>query len=81
MLTKLQSTSETPIEFTVNIDESSWIGALLSVGGVMGNITFLLIFDRFGRKAAIYMLAFPHIVSTSNRVLLLQLLLLLLMVP
>ncbi|XP_073824940.1 facilitated trehalose transporter Tret1-like isoform X2 [Musca autumnalis] len=60
MLPKLQSASATPIDFTVNVDESSWIGALISVGGVIGNISFLLIFDRWGRKVAIYGLAFPH---------------------
>ncbi|XP_005190294.1 facilitated trehalose transporter Tret1-like [Musca domestica] len=60
MLPKLQSPTDTPIDFTVNVDESSWIGALISVGGVIGNITFLLIFDRWGRKAAIYGLAIPH---------------------
>ncbi|XP_061401456.1 facilitated trehalose transporter Tret1-like [Musca vetustissima] len=48
MLPKLQSSTDTPIDFTVNVDESSWIGALISVGGVIGNISFLLIFDRWG---------------------------------
>uniref|UniRef100_A0A1I8PFZ0 Major facilitator superfamily (MFS) profile domain-containing protein n=1 Tax=Stomoxys calcitrans TaxID=35570 RepID=A0A1I8PFZ0_STOCA len=61
MLTKLQSQTETPLAFTVNIDESSWIGASISVGGLLGNLLFLSIFDRFGRKAAIFGLAFPHI--------------------
>lgn len=66
MLPKLQSPTDTPIDFTVNVDESSWIGALISVGGVIGNITFLLIFDHWGRKAAIYGLAIPHMVCITH---------------
>lgn len=66
MLPKLQSPEETPFDFVVNVDESSWIGAAICIGGVLGNLLFLLILDRFGRKMAIYGLAFPHMVSLNK---------------
>lgn len=64
MLMKLQSPSQTPFDFIIDVHESSWIGATICIGGVMGNIIFLSILDRFGRKFAIYGLAFPHMVSS-----------------
>ncbi|XP_023296253.2 facilitated trehalose transporter Tret1-like [Lucilia cuprina] len=60
MLPKLQSPEETPFNFVVDIHESSWIGAAICIGGVLGNLLFLSILDRFGRKIAMYGLAFPH---------------------
>lgn len=63
MIPKFQSAEHTPFDFVVDVHESSWIGAALSIGGLLGNFIFLTIFDKFGRKIAIYCLAFPHTVS------------------
>lgn len=60
MLMKLQSPSQTPIDFIIDVNDSSWIGATICIGGVIGNFLFLSILDRFGRKFAIYGLAFPN---------------------
>lgn len=64
MLPKLQSKDETPFEFVIDVHEASWIGATICIGGVLGNLLFLAILDRFGRKIAMYGLAFPHMVSS-----------------
>ncbi|CAD6997381.1 unnamed protein product [Ceratitis capitata] len=60
MLAKFQSPTETPLNFVVNVGESSWMGALIGVGGLTGNIFFGLLMDVIGRKACIYLVAVPH---------------------
>ncbi|XP_023165976.2 facilitated trehalose transporter Tret1 isoform X2 [Drosophila hydei] len=60
MLPKLQSASETPLDFVIDVNEASWVGSMISFGGFSGNFLFSFVMNRFGRKAALYGLAVPH---------------------
>ncbi|ALC39234.1 CG14605, partial [Drosophila busckii] len=60
MLPRLQSPEQTPLSFVIDVQEASWLGALISLGGVTGNFCFSFIMNRFGRKVALYGLALPH---------------------
>jgi MFS family permease len=44
-------------------EESSWIGALLCVGGVIGTFIFGWMADKFGRKISSCAIAFPQLVT------------------
>ncbi|XP_016974214.1 facilitated trehalose transporter Tret1 [Drosophila rhopaloa] len=60
MLPKLLSPAETPLSFSIDVDEASWLGAVISIGGITGNFSFSYLMNRFGRKVSIYALAVPH---------------------
>lgn len=60
MLLILQS-PDTPLTFSVSVQEASWIGAIISFGGLTGNILFGVMLDIIGRKKCLYLLAVPHI--------------------
>ncbi|XP_011181201.2 facilitated trehalose transporter Tret1-like [Zeugodacus cucurbitae] len=60
MLAKLQSPIDSPLDFTATVQQTSWIGSLVCVGGITGNVLFGVLLDRIGRKACIYLLAIPH---------------------
>lgn len=47
----------------VTLDEASWIGAIICVGGVIGNFMFGMLVNYSGCKRAISCLAFPQVVS------------------
>lgn len=66
MLPQLQSSMETPVDFVIDVHESSWLGAMLSLGALTGNFLFSYIMNRFGRKVALYGLALPNTVSLPN---------------
>ncbi|XP_065357203.1 facilitated trehalose transporter Tret1-like [Calliphora vicina] len=59
-LSKLQSESS-PLYFSVSVSEASWIGSLLGLGSMCGNIVIGTMQNIVGRKLAIYFLALPHI--------------------
>jgi len=63
MLPKLLSPQETPLSFSIDVGEASWLGAVISIGGITGNFSFSYLMNRFGRKVSIYALAVPHTVS------------------
>ncbi|XP_017075101.1 facilitated trehalose transporter Tret1-like [Drosophila eugracilis] len=58
-LTKIQ-TPESPLGFEVNIDEISWMGSMLGLGSVCGNLVVASLLERAGRKFCIYLLAVPY---------------------
>ncbi|XP_059221130.1 facilitated trehalose transporter Tret1-2 homolog [Stomoxys calcitrans] len=60
-LSKLQSDSS-PLDFPVSVDDASWIGSLLGLGSLLGNIVIGFLQNIIGRKACIYILALPHII-------------------
>lgn len=64
-LTKIQG-PDTPLDFQVNIDEISWLGSMLGLGSLCGNLTIAISLERLGRKFCIYLLAGPYAVSTTN---------------
>ncbi|XP_061394631.1 facilitated trehalose transporter Tret1 [Musca vetustissima] len=59
-LSKLQSDT-TPLNFNVSVEDASWIGSLLGLGSVCGNLIIGFLQNKIGRKACIYVLAPPHI--------------------
>ncbi|XP_064541801.1 facilitated trehalose transporter Tret1-2 homolog [Drosophila montana] len=58
-LTKIQ-TPDTPLDFQVGIDEISWLGSMLGLGSLFGNLTIAFLLERMGRKFCIYLLAGPY---------------------
>ncbi|XP_053952803.1 facilitated trehalose transporter Tret1-like [Anastrepha ludens] len=63
ILAKLESPTETELDFVITVNEGSWIGGLSSLGGACGNIVYGILADFIGRKASNYVLAIPYIVS------------------
>lgn len=49
----------------VTLEQASWIGAIICVGGVLGNFVFGVLVTQIGCKQAIGCLAFPQVVSKS----------------
>ncbi|XP_055848186.1 uncharacterized protein LOC129913473 [Episyrphus balteatus] len=60
MLFNFQSI-DSPLAFNISVQETSWIGANISVGAVIGNVSFGILLDIIGRKKCLYLLAVPHI--------------------
>ncbi|XP_075151786.1 facilitated trehalose transporter Tret1-like [Haematobia irritans] len=60
-LSKLQSDSS-PLHFTVSVEDASWIGSLLGLGSLCGNIVIGFLQNIIGRKVCMYILAVPHVV-------------------
>ncbi|KAH8267473.1 hypothetical protein KR018_006737 [Drosophila ironensis] len=60
MLPKLLSKDSSPLSFHIDVDQASWLGAVISIGGISGNFSFSYLMNRFGRKVSIYALAVPH---------------------
>lgn len=58
-LTKIQGT-DSPLDFQVTIDEISWLGSMLGLGSLCGNLTIAFFLERMGRKFCIYLLAGPY---------------------
>lgn len=48
----------------ISLVEASWVGAVICIGGVIGNFSFGLLVSRFGSKRGISLLAFPQMVSS-----------------
>lgn len=47
----------------ISTEEASWIGAMLCVGGLCGNLFFGWLTNICGRKRPLCLLAFPNIVN------------------
>ncbi|EDV32169.1 uncharacterized protein Dana_GF14173 [Drosophila ananassae] len=60
MLPKLLLPEATPLSFSIDVNEASWLGSIISLGGITGNFSFSYLMSRFGRKVSIYVLAIPH---------------------
>lgn len=48
---------------SVSIEQASWIGSLLCIGGLIGAPVFGLLADRFGKKLGLQLIVIPHVVS------------------
>ncbi|XP_052892091.1 uncharacterized protein LOC128300161 [Anopheles moucheti] len=46
----------------VTVEEASWIGATLCIGGTIGTILFALIHTHFGKKVALLLMSVPHLI-------------------
>uniref|UniRef100_A0A6E8VTV5 MFS domain-containing protein n=1 Tax=Anopheles coluzzii TaxID=1518534 RepID=A0A6E8VTV5_ANOCL len=54
---------ETPLPSgPVTVDEASWIGSTLCIGGTIGTILFAIIHTYFGKKIALLLTSVPHII-------------------
>lgn len=62
----LQSSETHLTSGAVNIEQASWIGSLLCIGGLIGAPTFGLLADRFGKKLGLQLIVLPHVVSSTN---------------
>lgn len=47
----------------IDMDEASWIASLICVGGIVGNVIFGYIANKFGRKIPLLLIPIPMIVS------------------
>ncbi|TDG53575.1 hypothetical protein AWZ03_000390 [Drosophila navojoa] len=54
-------TPGSPLSFEVLVEEVSWIGSLLGIGSVVGNLLAGLLQDRIGRKPVILALTVPYV--------------------
>lgn len=63
-LPTLQSADSPLTTGPITLEEASWIGSIICVGGVTGSLTFGLLVNRIGCKLSLYLLAVPHVVST-----------------
>ncbi|KAH8248786.1 hypothetical protein KR032_003245 [Drosophila birchii] len=58
-LTKIQH-PDSPLEFKVNLAEISWLGSMLGLGSLCGNLTIAFLIERAGRKFCLYLIAVPN---------------------
>ncbi|XP_064541799.1 facilitated trehalose transporter Tret1 isoform X2 [Drosophila montana] len=54
-------TPESPLSFGVFVEELSWIGSLLGIGSVIGNLLAGFLQDRIGRKPVMFALTVPYV--------------------
>ncbi|EDW29084.1 GL18608 [Drosophila persimilis] len=53
-------TAQSPLDFAVLVQEISWIGSLVGIGSVMGNLLAGTLQDRIGRKMVMFGIAIPY---------------------
>ncbi|XP_033150846.1 facilitated trehalose transporter Tret1-like [Drosophila busckii] len=54
-------TENSPLDFDVLVEQLSWIGSLLGIGSVIGNLLAGCLQARFGRKPVMYALIVPYV--------------------
>ncbi|EDW03497.1 facilitated trehalose transporter Tret1 [Drosophila grimshawi] len=54
-------TTQSPLSFSVYVEEVSWIGSSLGIGSIIGNLLAGLLQDRIGRKPIMYALTVPYV--------------------
>ncbi|XP_036675117.3 facilitated trehalose transporter Tret1 [Drosophila suzukii] len=59
---RLLGSDESPLGEPLTIVEASWVGSLIGLGSLTGNIIFGLLLDRLGRKLCMYFLAIPNMI-------------------
>lgn len=60
-LLKLLYSADTPLYRPVTIDELSWIGAYVCIGGLFGDVFAGVCLDRIGRKKTMIICCLPQI--------------------
>lgn len=54
---------DSPLETGVlSLAESSWVGSVMCIGGLIGNLVFGMLANRFGRKRSLVLAGLPLIV-------------------
>ncbi|XP_031623073.1 facilitated trehalose transporter Tret1-like [Contarinia nasturtii] len=62
----LLTSDETPLPSgKITMEEASWVASLFPIGGLIGNICFGFITNRFGRKMPLIFITIPTIASWS----------------
>ncbi|XP_017119967.1 facilitated trehalose transporter Tret1 [Drosophila elegans] len=59
---RLLGSDKSPLGDPLTITQASWIGSLIGLGSLTGNIIFGLLLDRLGRKLCMYFLAIPNMI-------------------
>ncbi|XP_002019496.2 facilitated trehalose transporter Tret1 [Drosophila persimilis] len=59
---RLLGSENSPLGPPLTIVQASWVGSLIGLGSLSGNIIFGLLLDRIGRKMCMYILAIPNMV-------------------
>ncbi|KAH8278449.1 hypothetical protein KR018_003426 [Drosophila ironensis] len=57
---RLLGSDHSPLGEPLTIGEASWVGSLIGLGSLSGNLIFGLLLDRLGRKLCMYFLAIPN---------------------
>lgn len=60
------ASDQSPLSKPIDIEEISWVGSLIGLGALAGNLTFGLLLDLIGRKLCMYFLAIPNMVNICN---------------
>lgn len=60
-LMKLLYSTDTPLYRPITIDELSWIGANVCLGGLFGDVFAGILLDRIGRKRTMILICLPQI--------------------
>jgi len=55
-------TDQSPLDFPVLVEDISWIGSLVGIGSMLGNILGGTLMNRIGRKLVMFGVAFPYMV-------------------
>ncbi|XP_017845537.1 facilitated trehalose transporter Tret1 [Drosophila busckii] len=58
----LLGSEESPLGEAISIVEASWVGSLIGLGSLTGNIIFGTLLDRLGRKLCMYLIAIPNMI-------------------
>ncbi|XP_058816625.1 uncharacterized protein LOC131679891 [Topomyia yanbarensis] len=59
----LLQSADTPLPSgPITVEEASWVGSCLCIGGMTGTILFALIHTYFGKKVGLLLLAVPHLI-------------------
>jgi len=60
-------TDQSPLAFPVLVEDVSWIGSLVGIGSMLGNILAGILMNRIGRKLVMFGVAFPYMVRKVLR--------------
>jgi MFS family permease len=47
----------------ISLDEASWVGACLAIGGIIGTVFYAIVAQNIGKRAGMLLLALPHITA------------------
>lgn len=61
------TTDQSPLAFEVLVEDVSWIGSLVGIGAMLGNILAGTLMNRIGRKPVMFGLAVPTLVGLASR--------------
>lgn len=62
----LLQSDENPLHGKLTIDEVSWIGSVMSLGSIAGNILFGLIVSIIGSRNCIFLIGLPQLVRVLS---------------